>query len=172
VTATQATLYSFGAFLELIGIVLVASPDLVPGARRFSRWLAPRLRRVENRLRRLLRLRGRNIVINAEPATVVVSAGNVSFSKSVSADATLERKVEFLLQRDQEAQSAANELGERVSAIERESPRQLDELRERMEAHVSTELVAALAEYRPARVIGTIALAIGLGLATAANLIA
>jgi hypothetical protein len=107
-----------------------------------------------------------------EPATVVVSAGNVSFSKSVSADATLERKVEFLLQRDQEAQSAANELGERVSAIERESPRQLDELRERMEAHVSTELVAALAEYRPARVIGTIALAIGLGLATAANLIA
>jgi hypothetical protein len=110
--------------------------------------------------------------MNAEPGTVVVSAGDLSFSKSVAVDAPLERKVEFLLQRDQEAQSAANALAERVGTIERESPRRLDELQERMEAHVSTELAAALAEYRPARVIGTIALAIGLALATAANLIA
>jgi hypothetical protein len=171
VTAAQATLYTVGASLELIGIVLIASPDLVPGARRLSQWLAPRLRRIENRVRRLLRLRGRNIVINVEPGTIVMSAGNLSLTKSVSADAPLERKVEFLLQRDQEAQRDSNALAERVATIERESPRRLDEVQERMETHVSTELAAALAEYRPARVIGTIALAIGLALATAANLI-
>jgi hypothetical protein len=41
-----------------------------------------------------------------------------------------------------------------------------------METHVSNELTTALAEYRPARIIGTIAVAIGLALATVANFIA
>jgi hypothetical protein len=53
-----------------------------------------------------------------------------------------------------------------------EAPQRLDELRERMEEHVSTELTAALAEYRPARIIGTVFVATGLALATAANFIA
>jgi hypothetical protein len=83
----------------------------------------------------------------------------------------LERKVEFLLRRDEEAQRGINDLTARVASLEQESRRRLEELRGRMEAHVSTELSTAVAEYRPARIIGTIAVAIGLALATAGNLV-
>lgn len=162
----RATLYILGAAFELFGIILVASPDLVPGARRFSRWIAPRWRRFENRLRRLLRLPGRNIVVDAGAATLVLSAGSVSAVTSVNDEATLERKVDFLLRRDQEAQRQTNELAQRLSSMESELVRRHDELRGQMEEHVSTKLDAAFSEYRAARVIGTGLLAIGLTLTT------
>jgi hypothetical protein len=172
VTASQKALYAAGAFVELLGIALVASPDLVPGARRLSRWIAPRSRRFENRLRSLVGLRPRTIGHTTEVTGTIASGASVSAVVSVDPGASLERKVDFLLRRAEEAQRAENALTERVASLERESRRRLDELRERMEAHVSTELGAALAEYRPARIIGTIFVATGLALATIANFIA
>ena len=56
---TKASLYIVGAVVELSGILLVASPDLVPGALRFAAWARPRLRRIENGVRRLFRTRPR-----------------------------------------------------------------------------------------------------------------
>jgi hypothetical protein len=53
----KASLYIVGAVVELGGILLVASPDLVPGSLRFAAWARPRLRRLENRIRRLIRAR-------------------------------------------------------------------------------------------------------------------
>jgi hypothetical protein len=99
--------------------------------------------------------------------------GSASVSGIVSVDpaATPERRIEFLLRRAEETQREMNALTDRVASLERESSQRLDELRERMEAHVSTRLSAALAEYRPARAIGAIFLAFGLGLTTAASFI-
>ncbi len=170
-TGTHAALYVAGGALELVGITLVASPDLVPGARRLSRWIAPRSRRFENRLRSLVGLRPRTIGHPTEVTGTIASGASVSAVVSVDPGASLERKVDFLLRRTEEAQQAENALTERVASLERESQRRLDELREHMEEHVATELGAALAEYRPARVIGTFAVAVGLALATAGNLI-
>jgi hypothetical protein len=169
VTALQGFCYAAGAFSEFVGIALVASPDLVPGARRLSRGVAPWLRTFENGVRRLLRLPGRNVVVTVGAAGSLGLTGSVSAVKSVAEDATLERRVDFLLQRDQEAQKQANAQAERIATLERESAKKLAEAREQMETHVSSELVAASAEYRPARIIGALAVLIGLGLATAGN---
>jgi hypothetical protein len=169
VTTTQGAFYIAGAAVELLGIALIASPDLVPGARRFSRWLAPRWRSIENRIRRLLHLRPRSITHSVEVAGTIETAGSLSAVTSVAADADLEQKVEFLLRRDREEQQEINTLSERFESLERESARRLDELREQMEEHVSSELSSALADYRPVRIVGAVAVAAGLGLATAGN---
>src|SRR6266498_2277867 len=74
VTPGQGALYAIGAASELLGIGLVAAPDLVPGARRFSRWLGPRWRTIENRLRRRLHLPLRSITHSVEMTGTVVAA--------------------------------------------------------------------------------------------------
>ena len=90
---------------------------------------------------------------------------------STSDDASLEDKVEYLRRRDQEAQRRLNEHDDRLDRIEAESPERLAELRGDMETHVAHELSAALEAYRPLRVVGTIALVIGLACVTLATLL-
>jgi enolase len=91
--------------------------------------------------------------------------------KSVAAGASLEEKVAFLLRRDEEAQGAVNALAERVAAIEEQAPRQLEQLRGEMQAHVDQKIRAALDEYRELRVAGTVALGLGLACVTVANFV-
>jgi hypothetical protein len=166
----KATLYTLGALFELAGIVAVASPDLVPGAVRFAAWLRVRLRRAVDRLRRFIG-RPRPQVIEVGLAGAVATAGSLSFSKSVNANANLEQQVAFLLHRDQEAQRDVNALAKRVTEVEQGAPRRLAELRAEMEAHVEHKLTAAQADFRAARVLGAFALAIGLALTTIANFV-
>lgn len=89
--------------------------------------------------------------------------------KSVGAEASLERKIEFLLQRDQEAQEEANQFRARLDAVECGSAKRLEELREGMERHVAESLVAAHEQYLPLRLLGAAVLFVGVGCATAAN---
>jgi hypothetical protein len=84
---------------------------------------------------------------------------------------TLEEKVAFLLERDREAQRGHQAVTDRVGALEAKTPEQLEELRERMEAHVTRELTTALEDYRPLRVSGAVLLALGLSCVTVANFI-
>lgn len=171
IVSVRATLYIVGAVFELGGIVLVGSPDLIPGAVRAAAWIRTRWRPIENRLRRLLRLRGRPIVVQVSAAGSVGLAGSVTLRKSASAEATLEQKVAFLLQRDQEAQRDVSELAQRVAAIEADASRRLDELRGEMKEHVARELTTAIEDYRAARIGGAVALAIGLALTTTGNFV-
>jgi hypothetical protein len=168
VTSAHA-LYVVGAAIEALGIVLVASPDLVPGAVRFAGWLRPRLRAIEHRVRSLLRLPV-SVTLHLSPATAK-AGGSLTLSAltAVRDGATLVEKVEFLLGRDREAQEARNELSERVAAIGADAPRRLAQLRVELEAHVADELAAKQADYRAVRIGGTVALVVGLGLATWAN---
>jgi len=162
-------LYAIGAPVEALGIFAIATPDFVPGLTRFSEWLSPRLRRVENRLRRLIGMKARAHVVSASGIASVAMVGAASAFVSIAPDATLEEKVEFLLRRNAEGQSALNSLSERFQAIEREAPQRLDELRDELKQHVRVQIDEAEASFRVARVLGTIAVAIGLTLATIAN---
>ena len=59
----QTALLIVGAVSEFIGIVLIAFPDLLAGALRLSAWLARAARKIEKRVRCLVRLPGRNHVV-------------------------------------------------------------------------------------------------------------
>jgi hypothetical protein len=168
---SSAALLVLGVVFEFAGIVLLGFPDFVPGAIRLSGWLRRRSRAVENRLRRLLRLPPRPFVHKAG----VDAAVGVELSASAvqrTGATTLEDKVEYLLRRDLDAQRQANELTGRVARLETESSRRLAELRRQMEDHVARELTAALEVYRPLRVVGTLALALGLVCVSAATFLA
>jgi hypothetical protein len=167
----QAMLLVVGAFLEFGGIVALAFPDFLPHARRLSPWLGHRTRVVINWVRRLLGMKPLQKVVygwgGVKGSASVRGTGLVN----ISDDATEAEKIAFLLRRDQEAQQAINTLSRRTEDLEEDMPRQLEQLREDMRTHVSSELTAAQEEYRPLRIGGTIALAVGLVCTTVANFV-
>jgi hypothetical protein len=164
----QETLFILGAIFQLLGIVLVGSPDLVPGAVRLGTWTRGRIDRASARLLRLIgRQRARFVPLS--DTAIVEMTGSVSPVKSVNPQATLQERVKFLLARDQEAQRDVNALNERLAAIERDVPRLLDDLRTVIEAELGKRLEETQANLRAARLYGIVALLIGLALTTAAS---
>jgi hypothetical protein len=162
-------LFVSGAAFELLGILLIAAPDLVPGALRLSRWTRTRWRATENRWRRRLGLPLRRSVIR-DSGTMTLGM-SVSGSSLVTHDpnASLQGKVDFLLRRDEQTQKAMNRLFARVETLEESSVARLDELRREVEARIEQEMEAAKVDFRTARLGGTVALVIGLSLTTIAN---
>jgi Phage integrase family len=112
----RAFLYVAGAAVELVGIILVASPDLIPQAERISEWIGVRYRRAENAMRAMVGLPRRTKNVQLGVLDEINVAESVSLVKSTGAK-TLEEKVEFLVQRDQEAQREVNELRDRREAL-------------------------------------------------------
>jgi chromosome segregation ATPase len=151
--------------------VAIAFPDFLPHGRRLSRWLGHRVRIVINRVRRLLGMKPLQKVVSLSGTAEASASARGSALVTISDDATDEEKIAFLLRRIHEAQQAVNTLSNRVTDLEEHVPRQLDQLREETRAHVSSELAAAEEEYRPLRIGGTIALAIGLACTTVANFV-
>jgi len=161
----------FGVVAEFAGIVLLGFPDFLPAPIRFSRWLSRQWQRTANLVRRLFRKPPRAVVVTAGASSALGIAMSASAHVSTSAT-TLEGQVEYLLRRDQDAQREANQFAARLNRLEEESAERLIEARKQMEEHVARELDAAEQEYRPLRIAGTVALAIGLGCVTAATFLA
>jgi hypothetical protein len=157
--------------MELVGIVLIAAPDLIPGAARLSQWAAKRWRTIENRVRRLFGLPPRAIVYEVGAAGEMGTAGSALAIHSISGDQSVEAKVEFLLRRDQEQQEAIGRLGQRITEVAKESESHIADLRDELHRHVSSELAATAEKYRAVRIMGAVALAVGLGLTTSANFV-
>ena len=156
--------------INLVGILLVASPDLVPGALRLAAVIRPRWRQIENQIRGLLRLPPHGITYD-DAATVgmrirIAAAGEVDFDPN----APLEDQVAFLLRRNRESQREMNALAQRVTAIEEWEPGRRAELRAYLEDHVARQLEAAREAYRIARIFGTFVLVLGLAVTTWAEL--
>jgi hypothetical protein len=107
--------------------------------------------------------------VTAGAALAWESALGASARASVREGASLEDQVAFLLRRDQQAQERENALDARLTAIEGETPKRLDELRSGMELHVAEALAAAHRAYQEARIFGALLLVLGLGCVTAAN---
>jgi len=166
-----AALLVVGVFAEFVGIVLLGFPDFVPGALRLSGWLRRYGRRLANVVRSLFGRPTRGAVHQ------IRAAGESNVSATLSAvvipkASTLEEKVDYLMSRDQAAQDRVNTLDERIVRLETDSPRRLAEARRKLEDHVTRELVAAEAAYRPLRVAGTVALAVGLACSSLASYLA
>jgi hypothetical protein len=155
-----------GAVVELLGILLVASPDLVPGAGRFAAWARPR---IENLVRRLVRARPHPI--NQETATSELRLGGNLLVKLSSQAQTLQEQVAFLLRRDAEAQRSMNELRQRVGSLEEALKREVASVQEHLEDRIEDRIAEAQRDFRTARFFGVAALAVGLGLSTAGNLV-
>lgn len=166
---TAAALLVVGAVLELFGIVLVASPDLVPGTMRLVRWIRPRWRRVENRVRRLLRLPVRAITYEDFATVTMKMHASATAEVGIDPHASLEDKVAFLLRRHSETERSLNTLAQRLTAVETDTPTRIAELRTEMETHIERRLESAKEDYRVARVGGALVLALGLAMTTAAN---
>ena len=88
---------SVGALLEFVGIGLVASPELAPWVRRLGDAVRRAGRRARARLRRLLR-RPRHVVMGAAAGEYGLIGSSASGEVTPGKDATLERKVDFLME--------------------------------------------------------------------------
>jgi hypothetical protein len=168
----QHAFYIAGGAFELLGILLLVAPDLVPGARRFARWLPTQWLRLERRLRRILRLKGRSVVIDVG-ATGAVGKSSTGARIQIDVDpaADVEQRVEFAIQRLRKHQEHLANLDEAIQALRRDVGRDVAALRESSAAALAAEFERSTAEYRALRIIGTICLVAGLGLSTAANFI-
>jgi hypothetical protein len=171
VGALDGILLGVGAMLEFGGIVALAFPDFLPHGRRLSRWFAHRARVVINWVRRLLGMKPLQKVVSASVAVEASASGRVSAIVGVRDGATQEEKISFLLRRNQETQEAINKLSGRMLDLEEGTPRELERLRRGLQEHVAAELAAADYEYRALRIVGTMALAVGLVCTTVANFV-
>ena len=168
---THAWLFVVGVVIEGVAIIVFAAPDLLPGLRRLSAWLAPRLRRFENWLRRLLHLRRRPVVHQVSAGGAIAVGGHARGIVSVNPDASLEEKVEYLIRREQVAQDVADRLSERIEAVASSLSDRVAALPAETRAHVSTELQAAVEADRPLRLIGALLLVVGLACQSVASLL-
>jgi len=102
--------------------------------------------------------------------TITVSAGRPTLIVSPGADETLERKVQFLVDRDRAVQSELGELWKRLDDLEAAWAKRLATARGELEARFAQALKAALEEHRPLRILGVFALVGGLVCVTLASL--
>jgi hypothetical protein len=124
-SAAARSLLILGGLLEFAGIVAVAWPDLIPYRDRLNRWLGIAFRRSGNRVRRWFRLPPLTTTVTIGAAGGASLAGRASARVSITDDASLERKVEFLLKRDQETQDIENRFARRLNSLEDRVPREL-----------------------------------------------
>jgi hypothetical protein len=150
-----------GIGLEFLGVVLVGAPDLVPGVRRATVWLAEHGERGIWRVLRVVGVRRPHYVSTGVAAEYDIAFRSAGLVHATSAT-TLEDKVAFLLRRDEATQGALQELNDRVVELERETERRLDAEREETEAFVGEALAAQDARYRWARILGAVLLIAGL----------
>lgn len=134
-----------------------------------------RLRRIyrliANRVRRLLRRPLRCVVHEVGGGAAIALGGRALGIVSVAEDAALERKVAFLLERDRKAQEAEARLSERLDDLGKSTSKRLGEVRSELKDHFARKLAEELNRYRPLRVLGTVALALGLGCTVAASFV-
>ena len=167
----KPALYIAAAILECLGVVLLASPDLIPGAVSLAGRLQRLELRAENWLRRQLHQAPRYRVRLIEGATISgKSSLSASLTMSVDLADTIDRKVEWLLERDKATQAAIDGLNQRIAAFETMLSGRLDELRQTFEALLERRVTERLGDKRTARLWGVFFLIAGLGIGTWANL--
>jgi hypothetical protein len=150
-----------GIVLEFFGVGLVGAPDLVPGVRRATVWLAERGERGVWRVLRAVGVRRPHYVSTGVAAEYDIAGRAAGLVHAPSAG-TLEEKVAFLLRRDEWTQGAVQELNDRLAELEKETVRRLDVQREEVEEFVREEIAVEDARYRWARVLGAVLLFVGL----------
>jgi hypothetical protein len=167
--AVRAGLFIVGAAFELLGIVLIGSPDLVPLQRRVTAAIRSGASRATWWL--LRHFGRRRHVVGAGSGVIAVAGMSARGIVGIREDASLEEKVAFLLRREKITQNRISDLTEGLSSLREQLHERAGELQATMEEHVAAELDAVRREYRDARVAGIALLTLGLVCVTLANFV-
>jgi hypothetical protein len=168
-------LVTLGAWNELLGVLLVASPELIPRIQRLirvlSRFVSVGARRIAAYVTDLLRRRPPSQTVSISPAVETDTAGKSLVFKSAIHGSDLAQQVEFLLRRTSEHERRLDliepELGRIREEIRTTSHEVRDELRRDQEA-----LERRLADKRIAlRLLGLLYVVLGLVLGWGGNLV-
>jgi hypothetical protein len=161
---------------ELLGIVLIASPELWPRTVRVYRSLSGVLSRavspVVRRVRRILRF---------PPPGQIVSVGGIASSVSLSGHATAttapspgateSQLIDYLIRQERRSQERLDELERRLGVLPAEWREEIERARAEME-RLSRELVREVADRRiRLRLLGLLYVAIGIVLSGLANVV-
>ncbi len=170
-------LFSCAGSLEFWGVLLVASPELVPYLRRLATGLGALWHRTKALARRAtdwVRVkigRPRTQVVYVEGIDSGAMSGSGRLSVGVREGATMEEKVDFLLRRDQETQERLADLQERLGALPERWRGDMEATAGTLRHEQREGLDALRDEHLTARVGGVVFLVVGLILATWSNLI-
>jgi hypothetical protein len=161
-----------GGTLEIGGAVLIASADLVPRLG-WARAAAGRVAaRTAAKIRAVLRIR-RDVTIHAGTAHATATmSGRVSAVTGVGADATLERKLDFLLDQARASQERLNEVERLLETVPAELRAEAAQQRLELEQRIGEELARREQRYDRQRFWGIMLVAAGGVLLAAANLVA
>jgi hypothetical protein len=160
-----------GGTLDVIGIVLVALPELEPRARRARQRVGRVMARVRGQVFALLRIR-RNVTIHVDSVVGTASmVGRVSGIVGVGHDADLERKLAFLVEQATQTQDRLNALEHKLDDIPGEWRRDLDQTKGELEELLRQTIDATRETYIRERLLGIACLATGSVLLSISNLI-
>lgn len=166
----KVALIVIGMTLEVVGLILTASPELAPRVRRVKAALRPLRARLEGRIRRLLK-RPKHVVMQAGVSGGMALGGHAPGYVSVSDDASLERKLSFLMEQAVRDQQRLNELEHRVADMPGEWRKDVDATRATLEARIGQELEQARELFIVQRLIGLTCIATGSVVLAIVNLI-
>jgi hypothetical protein len=141
----KVTLTIIGVGLEVVGLMLTASPELAPRARRFGAGLTARVRRLLGR--------PRHLVMEASPGTFTLS-GRASAFVSVSNEAPLERKLRFLIDQAVETQQKLDQVESRLQELPAEWRKEIGDTRTALEERIAQELHDAREQFIGERLTG------------------
>jgi hypothetical protein len=152
-----AGMSAYAATLLATGIVLLAAGGYLSLSQDFHYREQRAVASLRRAWRRVMRLLGRK-----PPAQTISVGGAASFGmgmhgvsvSSVSARATADEKIAFLLRQDEEAQKAHQALAKRVTDLERDLLRRVEAVKDELARQHDEKLDAALARYRRRRVAG------------------
>jgi hypothetical protein len=167
-------LVTLGAWNELVGVLLVASPELLPRLHRFlsfvAKWLRAASRRIATAIRRFLRIPPSPLVLQAEPGGMTLAGGGVTLKSTVHGT-DLAQQVEFLLQRTSEHERRLDLIEPELVRLREEIRASSEEVREELRREQEA-LERRLADKRIAlRLLGLAYVILGLVLGWGGNLI-
>ena len=172
--AMSTWLITLGTWNEVLGVLLVASPELLPRAQRAFRylleWLSVRARRVSGVLRRALRLPGRNHYVNLASAVSAASAVGARLSLGAPSG-SVEDRLKWLIEKVRKHDERIDDIDQEVTKLPDRWQADMDVMRQELEG-LSRELVRSVADARiRLRLIGLTYIVLGLVLAWVGNVV-
>ena len=171
----KSWLYVLGGTEECVGVALVASPELFPRLRQARVWVGRKSAAVASRsresLRKLLRRPPRRRTVETGAAVESSAALGVDVIRGFPDSAPLEEMVAFLRRVVQEHDSRIANLEGQAKRIESELRDELKKSRADLEELTKEQLREAAETHLEWRYAGLTLLFVGLGLATAGNLV-
>jgi hypothetical protein len=162
-TATHVLLVVIGWPVEVVGVLCVAAPDWWPPTREA-------LARGWSHVRRFLR---RPVIVKAGTATAHAHAHGVAVGTvSLPADADVERRVAFLMERVELLQRRLGHVENEVAeGLERRWTEAIDAASRDLRTEMATGLAEVRGEYLRIRQVGLVLLVVGGAMLAAANLV-